>query len=53
MFWKEVLVQLLKLDNEFELKDLARNYEEENTSETFSFLFDKDWELPAYENPLL
>ena len=53
MFWKEVLVQLLKLDNEFELKDLAGSYGEENASETFSFLFDKDWELPAYENPLL
>ena len=44
-------MQLLKPDNEFELKDLAGSYEEENASETFIFLFDKESELPAYENP--
>ena len=37
MFWKEVLVQLLKPDNEFELKDLAGSYEEENASKTLIF----------------
>ena len=51
MFWKEVLVQLLKPDNEFELKDLAGSYEEENASETFIFLFNKELDLPAHENP--
>ena len=48
-----MLVQLLKPDNEFELKDLAGSYEEENASESFIFLFDKKWELPAYENPFV
>ena len=51
MLQKEVLVHLLEPANEFELKHLARSYEEENASETFNFLFDKESEFPAYENP--
>ena len=41
MFWKEVLVQLLKPGNEFELKDLAGSYEEANASKTYIFVWQR------------
>ena len=51
MFWKAVLKQLLEPINEFVLKNLVESYEVENAIETFTFLFDEESKLPAYENP--